>query len=110
VVPRHVMIPMSNYDATPVFKDPVVPKRWPVHEIGDGPHFEPSPRYSRCHVLLYSVPISQCTPLHSRTRKLSALIQSGSGAGIIRSRHAAAAMNRFAWCNRKVTPPSVCGF
>ena len=56
--------------------------------FSDGPHFEPSSRYSRGHVLLYSVPISQCTPLHSRARRLLAIIQSRSEAGIIRSRQA----------------------
>jgi hypothetical protein len=52
--------------------------------FSDGPRFEPSSRESRGHVLPYSLPISQCTPLHSRARRLLAIIQSGSGAGIIR--------------------------
>lgn len=33
--------------------------------IIDGPQLDPSSRYSRWHVLLYSLPISRCTPLHS---------------------------------------------
>jgi len=67
-------------------KDPVSQWGGQSLRLSDGPHFEPSSRYSRWHVLLYSLPISQCTPLHSRARRLSALIQSGSGAGIIQSR------------------------
>jgi hypothetical protein len=45
--------------------------------FSDGPHFEPPSRYSRRHVLLYSLSISQCTPLHSRARRLSIRFWSG---------------------------------
>jgi len=33
MVPRHVVMRMSNYNATAVFKDPVIPMRWLVHEM-----------------------------------------------------------------------------
>jgi len=84
VVPRHVVILMSNYDATAVFKYPVIPMRGQSMRFSVGPPLKPLSRFSRCQVLLYPVPISQCTPLHNHAKRLSALIQSGSGARIIR--------------------------
>jgi hypothetical protein len=33
LVPGHVVIPMSNYDATAVYQDPVIQMRWSLHEI-----------------------------------------------------------------------------
>jgi hypothetical protein len=99
VVPQHVVIRMSNYDATEVFKDPIFHMRCHCMRFIDGPHLDPASRYSRWEGLLYSLPISQCTPLHSRAGGLAALTQSRSEARIIQSRPATAAMNRVAWCN-----------
>src|SRR5262247_776550 len=50
-------------------------------------------RYSRWHVLPYSLPITQCTPLH--------VTPGDSGAGTVLSRQATAATDRFAWCNKR---------
>ena len=38
----------------------------------DGPHLNPFSRYSHWHVLLYSLPISQCTRLHAPGRAATA--------------------------------------
>lgn len=109
MVPRRVVILMSNYDATAVFKDPVIPMRWSVHEILRW-------AASRAIVTLFTLTRAAVfcaqqsvhTLAQSRQENL-AIIQSSSGAGIIRSRQATAAMDRFAWCNkrRKVTPVHV---
>jgi hypothetical protein len=73
VVPRHVVIRMSNYDATVLLKCPII-WRWSLHEIYmgfiDASHLVPSSRSHAEHVLLYSSPTSQWTALHGRTRRL----------------------------------------
>jgi hypothetical protein len=33
VVARHVVMHMSNYDATAVFKNPIIQMTWSFHEI-----------------------------------------------------------------------------